>query len=125
MNKNAKMIKAQNKETNLVAGEIYNGPLPHPDILKGFQEVNSEYPDRIFKMAEEYSASNIRIQERITKANIVIPILGQVFTFLIVIIGMGAGIFFALKGYSAASITSIIGGFAPILISAIQNMKQK
>ena len=127
MNKNTKAVSAQNKDKslNLVAGESYSGPLPHPDILRGFQEINPDYPNRIFDMAEENNKANIRAQDRITIANIVIPVIGQVFTFLLGLCGVGAGIFLALRGHSAASIAAILSGLAPIVIAAIQNMKQK
>lgn len=127
MNRNTKELRAQSKDKNLnlLAGESYSGPLPHPDILKGFQEINPDYPDKIFSMAEENNKANIRAQDRITIANIVIPVIGQIFTFLLGLCGVGAGIFLALQGHSAASIAAILSGLAPIIIAAIQNMKQK
>jgi uncharacterized membrane protein len=43
---NAKLQAVQTRE-------LYQGPIPHPDILKKFGAVDPSYPERIMKMAEE------------------------------------------------------------------------
>lgn len=117
--------KNKNLQTiNVTQQQLYSGPLPHPDILKGFKEINPDYPDRILKMAENHADCEIRNQDKIYSANSISLILGQVLTFLLGISGIVSGVVLALKGLSAPAITAIISGFAPIVISAIQNIKK-
>jgi Predicted membrane protein len=104
--------------------EIYEGPLPHPDIVKAFKEIDPSFPDRIFSMAEKHADADIRMQDRISKANLITPILGQIFTFLLGALGIGAGVFLAMKGMTGGAIASIIGGFSPIVINALRNLRK-
>ena len=76
--------KNKNLQTiNVTQQQLYSGPLPHPDILKGFKEINPDYPDRILKMAENHADCEIRNQDKIYSANSISLILGQVLTFLL------------------------------------------
>lgn len=108
-----------------ITQQLYQGPIPHPDILKGFKDVDASFPERIMKMAEKHADASIREQDRISRSNAIVPIIGQFFTLLLGILGVGSGVFLALKGFGAASIAAIIGGFAPIVIAAINNLGKK
>lgn len=69
--------KNKNLQTiNVTQQQLYSGPLPHPDTLKGFKEINPDYPDRIFKMAENHADCEIRNQDKIHLANSISLILG-------------------------------------------------
>lgn len=104
--------------------EVYTGPIPHPDILKGFAEIDSSFPERIIKMAEKHNESNVLQKNRISWSNAYLPLIGQIFTFILAISGILFGVFLAIKGHTSSSITSIIGGFCPILIAAISNLNK-
>ena len=100
---------------------IYQGQFPHPDILKGFSEIIPDMPERILKMAEAHNEADIKTKNR----NSLSLILGQVFTFLIMIIGLVFGVVLAKMNMPGVSIASIVGGLAPILISGIESFKSK
>ena len=49
-----KDMKAKNRNSELLhLKEEYSGPIPHPNILKQFEEVIPGSADRILKMAEK------------------------------------------------------------------------
>jgi uncharacterized membrane protein len=115
----------ENKDDSLVlqalrTSERYQGPIPHPDILKKFGEVDSSYPERIMKMTEDNNRSEIRIRERES----MLGPLGQVLSFILGLTGFGISALFAIKGLEAGAIAAAIGGIAPIIVAAIGNLRK-
>jgi uncharacterized membrane protein len=99
---------------------LFSGPLPPPEVLKGYGSIDPQYPERIFKMAEEYARSDIKGKNTESFA----IVLGMALSFLICISGLGACLFLALKGMTAESITAAITGFSPILLNALANLRK-
>ncbi|GAB6391288.1 MAG: hypothetical protein MdMp014T_0661 [Treponematales bacterium] len=58
---------------------IYEGPVSHPDILKGFGDVNPAYPDKIMRMTKESNAAIIKNMNCTSLSGL----LGQVFSFVL------------------------------------------
>jgi uncharacterized membrane protein len=115
----------ENRDDGLViqalqTSELYQGPIPHPDILKKFGSVDPSYPERIMKMTEDNNRSEIRIRER----DSMLGLFGQVFSFVLGLTGFGISALFALKGLEAGAIAAAIGGVAPIIIAAIGNLRK-
>lgn len=104
--------------------ELYAGPIPHPSIMRGFQEIDPSFPERIISMTEKITDAQIKAMETSTKANLVQPIIGQIATLLIVLSGIGAAVFFVMKGVSSAAVVSILGGISPIIAAALQSLKK-
>jgi uncharacterized membrane protein len=101
--------------------EIFTGPLPHPEVLRGYLSINTGYPERIFKMAEAHNAADVRMKNKESTS----IILGQVFSFFLGCIGFGTSIFLAIRGLQAGAITAAIGGVAPVIIAALSNFRKK
>ncbi|WP_187152073.1 hypothetical protein [Treponema endosymbiont of Eucomonympha sp.] len=55
--------------------EIYSGPIPSPDILKKFGEIDASFSDRIMKMAETHAVSDAKTKDRVSLSMLVIPII--------------------------------------------------
>jgi uncharacterized membrane protein len=100
--------------------ELFSGPLPPPESLKGYSEINADYPERIMRMAEAHSAADVH-QKYKESFNIT---LGQVFSFALGCIGFGLSALFVLKGLEAGAIAAAIGGVAPIIVAAIGNLRK-
>jgi uncharacterized membrane protein len=100
--------------------ELFCGPLPSPEHLQGYKNIDDGYAERIFKMAEDHNAADVAMKRSQAKT----PVLGQVFSFLISIAGFGTSVFFGIKGTEAGVIAAIIGGIAPIIIAALSNLKR-
>lgn len=100
----------------------HSGPLPPPDTLKGYAEIDPSFPERIMKMAEENNAANISHEKEIIKQAGGIQKLGTVLSFVLGMAGLCGGIVCGVLGFSAAAISSIIGGVAPVLIASIRGV---
>ena len=105
--------------------QTFSGPLPHPELLNKYGEIKPDFPERIVRMAENHNAADIRTKDRFSFAMSFSAIAGTLFSFLLGLSGVGAGIWLARIGYSSASIAAIIGGIAPILIASLRNFTKK
>jgi uncharacterized membrane protein len=101
--------------------EVFLGPLPPPEMLRQYAELNSEYPERIFRMVEAHVAADVTTKNRESAA----IMRGQLFTFGLGCIGFGVSALLAIKGLEAGAIAAAIGGISPIIISALTNLKKK
>jgi uncharacterized membrane protein len=117
----------ESPEGKLVAafkGEFFEGPLPNPEMLAGYKNIDPSFPDRIVKMAENHNIADVKMKKGFVFSNTVIPIAGQIFTFL-----LGAGslcvcVYLANKGLTGGAIAAVIAGFAPIIINALKSFRQ-
>jgi uncharacterized membrane protein len=112
--------KEDNSEILVEKSALFSGPLPPPGVLKGYGDVDPQYPERIFKMAESYSASDVRGKDTESLA----IILGMVFSFMICLSGLAACFVLALKGMTVESIAAAVAGISPIVINALSNFRR-
>jgi len=104
----------------LLGQEIFSGPLPPPDVLKGYREISPDYPERLMKMAEAHAAADVHRKYK-EPFNIT---LGQVFSFVLGLSGFGLSALLALKGLEAGAVAAALGGIAPIIVAAIGNLRK-
>jgi uncharacterized membrane protein len=104
---------------------MYSGPIPHPDILKKFGDIDSSFPERIMRMTEDNNKADVTMRNRFSFTALLVPLLGQIFSFAISCIGFGVAIVFGLKGIEVGAITATIGGIAPIVIAALTSLKSR
>lgn len=97
---------------------IYQGPLPHPDVLKGYAEVDPSFPDRVIGMAENQSLHRQNLENKVIDANIKNERRGSIFAFIIcLVISVGALVLLyngkSLTGMAAliTAVGSIVGLF--------------
>jgi uncharacterized membrane protein len=105
--------------------ETFQGPLPDPVMLEGYKNADPSFPERIMRMAEAHNAADINTKNRISLANLIIPIIGQVFTLLLGTGGIFACIYLARTGYTGGAIAAIVGSFSPMVINAFKGLRQK
>lgn len=95
--------------------ESFRGPLPHPGILKGYEEIKAGFAERIVGMAEKEQAHRFECDERedarlksvieYSAANVK---RGQLLAFIIAVLVMGSSVALALLGHEV--IAGIFGG---------------
>lgn len=88
--------------------ELFLGPIPHPNILNGYKNIDSTFPDRIFKLTEKDQEHRIKLEGYAIKENLKLNKWGMVCGFLIAIFSLGIGAFLLYNDKS-------IGGFAALL----------
>jgi uncharacterized membrane protein len=105
--------------------ELYSGPIPPPDLLKKFGDIDPSFPERLMRMTEDNNKADVVMRNRFSLTGLVVPILGQIFSFLISCIGFSVAVLFGLKGIEIGAITAAIGGIAPVVVAALANLKSK
>jgi len=117
------MLKAAQSQDMLVSHQTYSGPLPEPGMLEQYKNADPSFPERIVRMAEDHNAADIITKKRFSLANLITPILGQVFAFLLGIAGIIAGAYLTMEGHPATGIVVIGSAFSPIIISSFKRKK--
>ncbi|WP_303188740.1 DUF2335 domain-containing protein [Fusobacterium ulcerans] len=118
----------KNKETPKMLAvkkeEFYEGPIPHPNMFKAYEEVLSGSADRILKMSEEQSRHRQEMEKIDLKASRLFMILGLCFAFFITIFGIGCGIFLIYNDKDGSGFAIIIGEIS-ILVGAFLYKKKQ
>ena len=104
--------------------ETFQGPLPDPEMLERYKNADPSFPERIMRMAEAHNAADIKTKNRISLSNLIIPIIGQVFTLLLGTGGILACIYLARSGYTGGAIAAIVSSFSPMVINAFKGLRQ-
>ncbi len=108
-------ISVAKKESQVLQRKIieaHQGPLPHPEILKRYEEIVQGAATRILEMAEQEAAHRHSMEKRLLeidlkalKAEMLDARLGQIFGFLIAVITVVSGVYCSING------AQIAGGF--------------
>jgi hypothetical protein len=93
--------------------------------VKKFGDVDPSFPERIMRMTEDNNKADITARNRFSLVGLAVPLLGQIFSFLISCMGFGVAVLFGLKGIEIGAVTATIGGIAPIVIAALANLRAK
>jgi len=104
--------------------EIIQGPLPEPEMLERYKNADPSFPERIMRMAEAHNTADVITKNRISFSNLIVPIIGQVFTLILGAGGILACIYLAKSGYTGAAIAAITGSFSPIIIGAFKSLRR-
>jgi uncharacterized membrane protein len=114
----SKTITTANKEeensegrSSLEINQIFSGPLPHPQILKGYEEVLPGLADRIMKMAEKQSEHRKEIENTVIITHTKNRRRGLIFAFIITIVAIVVG---GLLVYSNHPVGAAVASILPI-----------
>lgn len=85
----------------------FSGPIPPPEILEGYNKVINNGAERIIVMAEKQSNHRMQLEDHAIKEELKQSRLGQVFGFILGIVGLGLATFLAI--YDHDTIAGIFG----------------
>lgn len=111
----------QQRNTTVVAHRQFIGPLPDPDALAKFDQVLPGLAERIVKMAEGHALDTWRTN----RANRTVAIMGQIFAFLLVLVGLAVGTYLTSKGLTSAGIAAIITAIATPIAAILYRWNKK
>lgn len=117
MSKNRNLPQQHNQNGGVIVrqSQTFSGPLPHPEILKKFDEVVPGAAERIIKMAEDQSAHRKDLEKKVIESDIARSKWGQVLGFLIAIIGLGVSALVSVYGNAIAGGIIGIGTLASLV----------
>lgn len=93
----------------------YSGPLPHPDILRQFEQLYPGAAKQIFEDFELESAHRRMIDSRLVRAETFGQILGSLSAALIGLVGVAGGLWLASQGLSLDGLAAIFGTLASLV----------
>lgn len=106
----------------------YSGPIPHPQLLREFNDVIPDGANRIMIMAESQSEHRRNLETKVVNANNRDSLLGVIFAFIIAIVIVLGAIFLIYKDKNLSGFSLLLGGggtyFAVFLKSKSKDNKQ-
>lgn len=97
----------------------HSGPLPHPEILKGYENILPGAAERVFAMAESQQKHRMAMEETIVKNQIKQSRNGQIWGGLLAVLFGIISFVFAFLGYptlAGITLTTTIIGLATIFV---------
>ena len=89
--------KEEVKEALMVMrSEMYSGPIPPPEALARYEEIQSGAADRILKMAEKQQEHRMALETKAIGGQVDQSKRGQIFGFIAIFLCIGAAVFFAV-----------------------------
>ncbi|MFM1580743.1 DUF2335 domain-containing protein [Helcococcus bovis] len=104
---------------------LYSGPIPSPEVLKQYSEIDYDFPNRILAMAENQSSHRIRIEEKVIKNDITNEKIGMILGFILCAISIIGGIYLAANNKNIIGFSAIFVPIASIVGVFITNKKQE
>lgn len=90
----------QTPSVSLSRTEVFSGPLPHPNILAQYEAIVPGAAERIIVMAENQSRHRIAMEDRVIQSDIRNSKYGQIFGFIIAVLGLVISCVLVLTGYT-------------------------
>lgn len=98
-----------------ITQSFYQGPLPPPNDLKAYDEIEKGLASRIVAMAEKSQAATIENGKKILSLQGRDSLLGAIFSFLIVIVALFLGTFLIINNKDAVGLATILTGIGVII----------
>jgi uncharacterized membrane protein len=110
-------VPARNQQRSggvIVTGEMYSGPLPHPEILRKFEEISPGAAKMILQKFEQQSDHRRDLESRVVRGQIRQADTGQWMAFGLLGTIILGGLFLAYTGRDmvgfGAIVTAVVGG---------------
>lgn len=104
---------------------FFEGAIPHPEILRGYADINESFPERIIAIAENHAKTEDESQQSLVKGNIASVILGQILSFIFGALGIGATVYLGINGQVAGAVASSVAVIVQSVVAAMVNRKEK
>ena len=126
--------KEEVKEALMVMrSEMYSGPIPPPEALARYEEIQPGAADRILKMAEKQQEHRMVLETKAIGGQVDQSKRGQLFGFILVFVCIAVAVFFAVYfGMTAFAVTflcvtmvSVVGLFVTGKMAVQKDLAQK
>ena len=93
----------------------YQGPLPPPQMLQGYEDIEKGLASRIVAMAEKDQQKAFEHREKVLKFQGRDSLLGAIFSFLTVIVTLVVGTILLLNNKDVGGLVALITGVGTII----------
>jgi uncharacterized membrane protein len=108
---------ASHKATTIVRAE-FQGPLPHPGHLQGYENILPGSTERILAMAEKQQHHDHSTQQLVIKKYHLDYRRGQLFGLIVHVLAVGSGVFLAMYGEPTVGGAIAVAGLGSSTVSA-------
>lgn len=103
------------RSVHVISAEVeYAGPIPHPEILAGYENTLAGAADRIIKMAEEEQRHRHDQEHRMLESDIRLQRSGMILYFILGLILMVLGFILLYMNRDLSGLASVLNAFAGI-----------
>lgn len=138
-NENKSQKIEQVRKTLIISGQLIKSPVPPPDWMAGYGEIDPTAPDRILRLAEteqqhrhvmeeqlvksqvESRQTESRLREKELDADRGLAYLGLIFAFIIVLVFLVFIAFLIWKDKTVEAFYSLLGGLAILLANFLRS----
>lgn len=79
--------------------ESFSGPIPHPDLLQKYEEVQQGFAERIVSMAERQLDHRVKCEDTVVNGSVAESKRGQCFGLIVAVLFLGASLALGLTGH--------------------------
>lgn len=118
-------VTSLNAQMHSVEFSTYSGPLPHPDILRNFEEIVPGSAQRIFVQFEEQSAHRRAMEAKVIASGAFSQRIGSISAALIGLIGIAGGLWLAHEGKSVEGLVALFGTLGGLVSTYLYQRKRQ
>jgi uncharacterized membrane protein len=124
----AELEKGQTAELlALYREELFVGPLPHPELLAGYERACPGSAQRIIEMTERQGEHRRELEQKIVEANIHSEKRGQFLAFVLALLICGGGIYLLAQGRSVVGLVALLtplAGLAGLFLTSLRRTSE-
>ena len=117
--------QSDNVEARMMIASSFSGPLPPPNVLRGYEGVLPGSADRIISMAEKQLSHRHDVEARIVKSNLRNESVGMWLSFILTMALMGFGFYLIINDKETAGYFLVFGPVVFHGINYIYNKKRE
>lgn len=104
---------------------MFAGPIPHPEILEGYKNIDPSFSERIFKLTEKDQEHRIKLEDYAVRENLKNNKQGMLFGFIIALSSIAVGGFLIYNNKSIAGLVALLTPLVGVIAVFIANNKDK
>jgi uncharacterized membrane protein len=112
------------QETVVFELEGYRGPVPHPDLLKGFEEAVPNGAHRVLAMSEKEQTHRHQMDRAELRASVATHVLGQLLAFVLALLIIAAGAYLIHEDKDVAGYATLLTGAAGLIGTVVVNVRR-
>ena len=116
--------KTKRQQTKAIAiSRQFSGPIPPPEILGGYESIQTGAADRIIKMAEEQAHHRQKIEKTVIERETTNDMLGTILGFVLLSFLIALGGYLVVNGKDIYGLVSILS--SPLALAWMTYSRKK
>jgi uncharacterized membrane protein len=93
----------------------FSGPLPPPNLLRQYQDIQPDFPERLLSLTEQEAAHRRDVTRKAMRLDAVETVIGQVFGLVVALAAMTMVGYLGYLGYPVASVVFGFGALSSLV----------